>query len=524
MGDIFDQVAAKKPATGDIFDQVSAAPLPNAGLAPPAGAPPKDISSLASKYVDLGDEIPQAPDNRTALQMLKDSAMGPAMGAATIAPMLTAGASLPVQALVGAASGAAQSKLLGGSNKEAATSGAIGGALPVAAEGVGMLYRAAKNAVSPAIDEAKSMLTGLGEKETPNNLVQGQYSEPGNQVAASLRSNSRIDVPAEAHRAMPVLKEALADMTDKGVPSEAFEGRNGPATFQKTVDHAIDIQEARAKSVIDPIRKMQVDPSVLAENPELASRFSPQQIKNGVTYGDIDAERIAMNKQMRRANFYGQDLSKQYAAGDPLATIEDAVNQARSTVYDQAYKTTGVDLRPLKQQESALIKLGDVAETTKNTLSEQTAKQSAATPLQKLMGGVKRVVAIKANPTNAFEPGFTDPTSDFNRNMSRAFSDVKAAPGSVMKNGRLIEPGPGVLTHPNGRTPAAPNAQEPLDFGGGHHISAGALPDILGQALISREPFALGPPGDMPPELQRVLPYTNPGIRSDIFPGTVKKK
>src|SRR5258708_3492302 len=50
-------------------------------------------------------------------EALKESARGPAMGAAVVAPLLTGGASLPVQALVSGASGAAQTKLEGGSNE-----------------------------------------------------------------------------------------------------------------------------------------------------------------------------------------------------------------------------------------------------------------------------------------------------------------------------------------------------------------------------------------------------------------------
>ena len=387
-------------------------------------------------------------------------------------------------------------------------------------------------------------------KSPINDITSDAYSKAGDHIAASLRSNTRVDVPAEAKIAAPAIEEGL---NDRGFSTRDFKDRNGPQVLQSGIDNALDIQEARAKSYIDPIRGEKVDPHVLAQNPELAARF---QDKPDVTYGDIDAERIKLNQELRRGNFYSKVPSAQYAVADPMADAHAAANQARSLVYDKTYETTGADLRPLKQTESALIKLGDLAETTKNTLSAKGA-QHAVTPLYKKVGGtIQSVLSAKANPVNAFsipeKAGIFNPLNEFNRNMKKAFPNLdstarasRTAPPFPRYNLSLTSPGdmpaplqrlielsggehiPGEnlkLSHPEGSTPPAPNAQEPFDFGGGHHISAGAIPDILGQALISREPFSLGPPGDMPPELQRVLPYTDPGMHSDIFPGAVRKK
>lgn len=302
--------------------------------------------------------------------------------------------------------------------------------------------------------------SGLGPKPPiVNDLTAGAYSPAGDKIAASMRSNSAVDLPAEAHSAMPALKEAAAD---RGITAADFKGRNGPTAYQAVNKHALDITEARAKLAIDPVRDTEVLPETLAKNPALAAQFSPEELKRGLTIDDIDAKRVALNKQLRTSNFYSKAPSAQYAVADPMAAIHDAADQARTLVYDTASKATGVDLRPLKSTESSLIKLNDVANSTKNTLAEQTAKQNAAPMLQKIVGGAKRLIAIKANPTNAFEPGIVDPTADFNRNMQSAFSDVKASPGSVMKNGRLLEAGPGVLTKPPGVTPPEVNRQLPL--------------------------------------------------------------
>jgi len=92
-------------------------------------------------------------EGRTPGEILKDSALAPAIGASVIAPILTGGASLPVQMGVGAASGAAQSKLEGGSNADAAISGATGGALPLAGPIAGRLAKTIGKAAGGAIDD-----------------------------------------------------------------------------------------------------------------------------------------------------------------------------------------------------------------------------------------------------------------------------------------------------------------------------------------------------------------------------------
>ena len=108
-------------------------PAPNAGLAPAAGGTPPLALNPNFKYnpeLRGSGEIGGGPDIRTSLY---DAALGPAMGTASALPIVTAGASIPVQSAIMGLSGAAQSKLQGGSNKEAALSGALGagmGALP----------------------------------------------------------------------------------------------------------------------------------------------------------------------------------------------------------------------------------------------------------------------------------------------------------------------------------------------------------------------------------------------------------
>ena len=376
-------------------------------------------------------------------------------------------------------------------------------------------------------------------------LVANTYSKAGDNLAASLRSNTKVDVPAETKIAAPAIEEGL---NDRGISTQDFKGRNGPQALQSGIDNALDIQEARAKSVIDPIRGEKVDPQVLAENPELAARL---QGKKDVTYGDIDAERIKLNKELRTSNFYSKPPSAQYAVADPMADAHAAVGQARDLVYGKAEQATGVNLRPLKQTESSLIKLGDLAETTKNTLSAKAAQRTAAPLYKKAWGSAQGVLSAKANPVNAFsipeKAGLFDPTGEFNANMKRAFPNLKAAAAnrtvkfpnynlSLTPSGTMPPPlqqilnlsggenVPGenlALTHPEGKTPPELNAQEPLPLEGGQNIPAAAIPDILGRALIGK-PLTLESPGGMPPALQRVLGFENPGVPSEAYPGVTK--
>ena len=429
--------------------------------------------------------------------------------------------------------------------EKSAREGSVGGvlghtAVPLAGLAAGELLGHAAGPVTEA-------LGGTMDRGIKTNLVGDTYSKTGDHIASALRSNTKVDVPAEAKIAAPAIEEGL---NDKGFATQDFKGRNGPAVLQAGVDNALDIQEARAKSHIDPIRSEPVPPEVLAKNPELASRFMDKDgnLPKELTYGDLDAERLKMNKELRTSNFYSKPPSAQYAVGDPLANLHDAANQVRDLVYDKVLEKTGTDIRPLKRVESALIKLGDLAETTKNTLSPKVAQQATTPFLKKLHGTVAGALSVKANPINAFsipeKSGLFNPSNEFNAHMQKAFPNLKAATADRTAPLQLAPP-PGVtppaptamqqllnlsggenipgenlkLTHPPGKTPPAPNAQEPLPLEGGENVPAKSIPDILGQGLIGAPGELTSPPGNMPPALQRVLPFQNPGVPSDIYPG-----
>ncbi len=346
---------------------------------------------------------------------------------------------------------------------------------------------------------------GLLPKSPLHDIVSDTYSKAGDHLAASLRSNTKVDVPAEAKIAAPAIEEGL---NDRGISTQDFNGRNGPQALQSGIDNAIDIQEARAKSVIDPIRSEKVDPHVLADNPELAARFADKDgnIRKGLTYGDLDAERVAMNKELRTSNFYSKAPSAQYAVADPLAATHEAVNQARDLVYGKAEQTTGVNLRPLKQTESALIKLGDLAETTKNTLAAKAAQQAVTPFPKKVWGSVQGVLSAKANPVNAFsipeKAGLFDPTGEFNGNMKRAFPNLQATTAD-----RTVPfPRYNLNLTPSGTMPSP--LQQILNLSGGENIPG--------------EDLKLTPPGNMPPDVQRPLSFMenpDPNQSGPVAPG-----
>ena len=487
-------------------------PLPNAGLAPPAGAPPKPPAGapfspppdaaklgppalgwkgiglvpsagggpLAQGMTSLEATYSQAP--RALLNMIPSGPPLAAYDPESQKPVLTQLKDIATDI----ATKYNPHVTSGGETDWGAT---VANVLPFL---IGARYEA------PGMLRSAGVKLGFlpGEAALPPeaaNLVKEKYSPTGDQIAASMRSNSTVDLPAEAHNAAPALKEAAAD---RGITSEDFKGRNGPKAYQAISEHAMDINNARSDAAVAPIRDMAVPPAVLTENPALARRFTPAQIKSGLTYGQLYDELKVMNKQLRTSNFYSKPPSAQYAVQDPLADLHDAANQARNVVYDTASQVTGQDLRGLKGQQASLIKLHDVANSTANTLSEQAAKQNVATIRQRIGGAVKHAINIKANPTNAFESGLGDPTADFNRNMQRAFSDVKPKPGSVMKNGRLVEPPPAVLTPPPGSTPPEPNRQMLLNLA--RPEEGAPVPRSLGAAAAA--PATAEPPGAAAPE------------------------
>lgn len=222
------------------YEEVQAPKGPPPGydeVAPPSSGPATmsarrggstvtDIAKLHGSDIMLGE--PGAAERKigegSTWQFLKDAARPVAIGAAVAAPIATAGASIPVQMAVGGLSGAAQSKLEGGSNKEAAISGGVGAALPLA-------IPAASSAIRRGIGYGKTLLTKfptapmgdldfpgahLPEAPPPEVLQAHGLAQGGRPVAEPSAALGKIPAPevAPAPSRTPAWKSAEAE----GIP------------------------------------------------------------------------------------------------------------------------------------------------------------------------------------------------------------------------------------------------------------------------------------------------------------------
>src|SRR5438132_1418633 len=119
-----------------------------ATFAPPAGTPgmpkPDAIKADAANDIESGDVFRGAIGGNP-LPLARGAVHGAVLGANLAAPMVTAGASLPVQSAVQGALGAASSAVEGGSAKDIATQGVIGAAIPAVAKWVPTAIQGVKN-------------------------------------------------------------------------------------------------------------------------------------------------------------------------------------------------------------------------------------------------------------------------------------------------------------------------------------------------------------------------------------------
>lgn len=329
-----------------------------------------------------------------------------------------------------------------------------------------------------ALDVIPSVIkNAITPKPVLADVTAGQYSPQGNAIAASLRSSARVDMPAEATAAHEAIAEGLADA---GFSTQDLQGRNGPLAFKRGLDNAIRIQELRAKQVIDPIRNESVLPEDLADKPELTKLLGDKP-----TYGAVDAQRVALNKKLR--SYYRMDPTAQAAVAPQIEDLETAVNQARDLVYGKAQETTGFDIRPWKKTESSLLKLVDPANATSNALSAGEARYQATPGITRAGQKLKAVIATAKSPVSslsAYEQVGKSPLTEFSRNMQAAFPDLKP-------------------------TRANTNVALPkYNLGNGMPLYPDRGPSPI-----------LTPSGSLPPDVQRVLPFENPGESSSAYPG-----
>lgn len=181
------------PGAEVVTEQKPSAPVLSAPSAPVAPEKPyqrpsfSDLQSSPSLGA-MGGMTTRKADFQAAGQVLKEEGKGVAYGASAVAPIVTGGASIPIQMLVNAASGGVQSATTGGSVKQVATStvlgaglGALSGAIPRVGDALATLKRLAgvapesavplKNAVGPTIDILKEASSGGSQPKVISDLI-----------------------------------------------------------------------------------------------------------------------------------------------------------------------------------------------------------------------------------------------------------------------------------------------------------------------------------------------------------------
>jgi len=257
----------------------------------------------------------------------------------------------------------------------------------------------------------------------PSVSAEGLYSKQADAFSSVLSKVPGHDLPAISNSSLPLLKESLADL---GGTPDVFHGREGLTWAKAVTDHAVQLQEAKIKPLIDTVRNTPVDPQLFKMTPDLAQHFDPSET---VTYGDIDAIRKEANKQRARGNYDMKPVSKQIAAPESVVDAINTADQARMLLYKAVADRTGIDVRPMTHQESNLITLSDAMNKSHEATSQakaiwETTPMWEKVPLARLAVGARGPSAFLSEST--MKAGRTiSPLYEFNRAMRLAFADVE---------------------------------------------------------------------------------------------------
>lgn len=237
--------------------------------------------TAAGPFAPAGGAEKAMGEGRTKGQILSDAARAPALAASVAAPFLTGGASLPIQMAVGAGSGAAQSALEGGSNKEAAVSGALGAALPGAGALIGRLKSLLPNAerAGQAFQGVNSVVgkhTVAVTPELSNSLMNYQHlvDAGGSRSLAVSKLLNRLTSPSagplnyeearlfssnisrlsadEMQRLTPVMRRAVGQIANdlNGTISSTAEAGGQLATYQAAMKEYSQAKDMASKIAV----------------------------------------------------------------------------------------------------------------------------------------------------------------------------------------------------------------------------------------------------------------------------------
>jgi hypothetical protein len=273
------------------------------------------------------------------------------------------------------------------------------------------------------------------------------------------------------------------------------------------VQHAVDLTENRANQVLAPIMDQPADPQMLAKSPDLTAWLGTDQ---DVTNSMINDARKEANRVLARGNYFLKPRSKQLAATDMQTDAFNVASQARNALYTVAEDATGYDLRPLRSMESDLINLSDAANSTHNTLSGREAAFQAAGPSERLIGGLKAAIAVKASPVSALsvgeQPGLFSPLRQFNSNMQDVFQGITPTKADL-DMGVTVRQMPEVPTMPQALPPRTVITPQPFRPPG-YQLGPAGPPS----SYFPQPPPVTGRPYIPQPNLPLALPATQPPI------------
>ena len=237
------------------------------------------------------------------------------------------------------------------------------------------------------------------------------------------------DVVAPAHDA---LRQSAANL---GVTANNFKGYEGTATLRKITDDAFTSHEDQFNRVLQPVAPTPVSlapvraavlanvtPSLAQFHPEVAGRLTDlaNQLSPTTTLGDLNAERVYLNERL--SDFYKRPEATQNLASEDVKALDSAVGAMRDVLYDEVQNRTGIDLRPLKAQEGAIIKARGMAEGLDNKVYTDEAAHRSTSYVEGLESAptltqvARRAVGLTTSPADLV-----------NAKLRRAFGDLPPA-------------------------------------------------------------------------------------------------
>lgn len=309
---------------------------------------------------------------------LKVSAQAPALGLATVAPLMTGGMSLPIQAAVGGLSGAAQAKLEGGSDKAAAASGAIGAALPVAG-----------HYISEAMDPIARKLyqSALKPSTTIPAAKVGQMVQTGLQESIPVSENGVRNLSSLIDDTNQKIKDVIASDPTKSVNKFAVASRLSDTAkrFANQVNPTADLNAVSGAGN----EFLETQPGQIPAQDAQALKQGTYQQLSSKAYGEMQTAAVESQKALARglkeeiANQF-PELTELNARDSKLYDLEGPLTKAVQRISN--HQVIGIGT-PIAASAGAAItssaKVGVISGLLKAVLDDPVVKSRLAIALSK---------------------------------------------------------------------------------------------------------------------------------------------